>query len=71
VLLGKVGTPLVVHSNDGAVLASGPPGRNDSRLLRCRRAESSAGCVVRDLWHPLSVCHLGPPQLHRAGIVRL
>jgi CRISPR-associated endonuclease Cas1 len=32
----KVGTPLVVLSNDGAVLASGPPGRDDSRLLRAQ-----------------------------------
>ena len=32
----KVGTPLVVLSNDGAVLASTPPGRDDSRLLRAQ-----------------------------------
>jgi CRISPR-associated protein Cas1 len=32
----SVGTPLVVLSNDGAILASGPPGRDDARLLRAQ-----------------------------------
>jgi CRISPR-associated endonuclease Cas1 len=32
----RVGTPLVVLSNDGAILAAGPAGRNDSRLLRAQ-----------------------------------
>ena len=32
----RVGTPLVVLSNDGAILASSPPGREDSRLLRAQ-----------------------------------
>jgi CRISPR-associated protein Cas1 len=30
------GTPVVVLSNDGAILASGPPGREDARLLRAQ-----------------------------------
>ncbi|MGP0108114.1 MAG: CRISPR-associated endonuclease Cas1 [Acidimicrobiales bacterium] len=32
----SVGTPLVVLSNDGAILAAGPPGRDDARLLRAQ-----------------------------------
>ncbi len=32
----RVGTPLVVLSNDGAILGFRPPGRDDSRLLRAQ-----------------------------------
>jgi CRISPR-associated endonuclease Cas1 len=32
----RVGTPLVVLGDDGALLAAGPPGRDDARLLRAQ-----------------------------------
>ncbi len=32
----QVGTPLVALSNDGSLLAVGPPGRDDARLLRAQ-----------------------------------
>jgi CRISPR-associated endonuclease Cas1 len=44
----KVGTPVVVLGADGAILASGPPGRDDARLLRAQALAlyGSAGLAV-------------------------